>query len=45
MKSFILAHDLGTTGNKATLYDPEGKLLASSFYPYPTYYPRAHKSF
>jgi len=42
MKSFILAHDLGTTGNKATLYDPEGKLVASSFYPYPTYYPRVN---
>jgi len=39
MGKYILAHDLGTTGNKATLYDREGNLLASSFYPYPTYYP------
>lgn len=39
MGNYILSHDLGTTGNKATLYDREGNLLASSFYPYPTYYP------
>lgn len=39
MGNYILSHDLGTTGNKATLYDREGNLVASSFYPYPTYYP------
>lgn len=39
MVNYILSHDLGTTGNKATLYDREGNLIASSFYPYPTYYP------
>ncbi len=39
MGGYILSHDLGTTGNKATLYDREGNLLASSFYSYPTYYP------
>lgn len=39
MGNYILAHDLGTTGNKATLYDREGNLVASSFYSYPTYYP------
>ena len=33
-RQFILAHDLGTTGNKASLYDREGKVLASSFYGY-----------
>jgi len=27
----ILAHDLGTTGNKASLVDREGRVLASSF--------------
>ncbi|MCD6256473.1 xylulokinase [Candidatus Aerophobetes bacterium] len=42
MKELILAHDIGTTGNKATLYDPEGELLASSFSPYPTYYPEVN---
>lgn len=36
----ILAHDLGTTGNKATLFDEEGALLASAFVPYKTSYPR-----
>ncbi len=39
MPHLILAHDLGTTGNKATLYDPEGRLLGSAFHPYPTAYP------
>jgi xylulokinase len=36
MKQFILAHDLGTTGNKASLYDSEGKLLGSSLSEYGT---------
>jgi xylulokinase len=34
MKNYILAHDLGTTGNKATLHDREGKLVGSAFYGY-----------
>ena len=34
MKQFILAHDLGTTGNKASLYDAEGQLLGSSLSEY-----------
>jgi xylulokinase len=38
MRRFILAHDLGTTGNKATLYDQEGKLVGSSFFGYSTEY-------
>ncbi len=38
MKSYILAHDLGTTGNKATLYDKEGRLVSSAFYGYETEY-------
>ncbi len=37
-KAYILAHDLGTSGDKATLYDAEGKLCASSFGSYQTYY-------
>ena len=28
-KQYILAHDLGTSGNKATLYDTEGNLVGS----------------
>jgi xylulokinase len=35
----ILAHDLGTTGNKATLFDAAGKPLASTFESYDTAYP------
>ena len=31
MKNYVIAHDLGTTGNKATLYDREGKLIGSAF--------------
>lgn len=38
MKSLILAHDLGTTGNKATLYDAEGKLVGFAFSGYATHY-------
>lgn len=40
MRHFILAHDLGTTGNKATLFSDEGKLLASAFSGYETYHPQ-----
>lgn len=38
MNSYVLAHDLGTTGNKASLYDREGQLVGSVFYPYETKY-------
>ncbi len=38
MKHYVLAHDLGTTGNKATLYDREGRLVGSAFYAYDTEY-------
>jgi xylulokinase len=40
MAAYILAHDLGTTGDKATLFSSEGKLLASEFSAYPTHYPK-----
>jgi len=36
---YILAHDLGTSGNKATLYDLNGSLKAFSVDEYPTFYP------
>lgn len=36
----LLAHDLGTTGNKATLFAPDGRVVASVFAPYATDYPR-----
>jgi sugar (pentulose or hexulose) kinase len=37
---YILAHDMGTGGSKAVVYDTEGNLLAKSFHPYPTAYPQ-----
>lgn len=36
MKRYVLAHDLGTTGNKATLYDAEGALVGTAFSGYET---------
>ena len=41
MRELILAHDLGTTGNKATLFDAAGHMLASVFVGYDTAYPQA----
>ena len=38
MPKYLLAHDLGTSGNKATLYDTEGALVASRTVAYPTHY-------
>ena len=37
--SHLLAFDLGTGGNKAALYAPDGTCLAEVFAPYPTFYP------
>ncbi len=42
MTKYVIAHDLGTTGNKATLYDGDGALVGSAFYGYDTEY--AHTS-
>lgn len=36
MTRYIIAHDLGTTGNKATLYDEDGALVGSAFFGYDT---------
>jgi xylulokinase len=38
MPQYLLAHDLGTSGNKATLYSIDGQLIASCSVPYPTHY-------
>ena len=38
---YILAHDLGTSGNKATLFDESGLLIASRTAAYPTDYASA----
>ena len=37
---FFMAHDIGTTGDKATLWDSEGNLAASYVAKYPTFHPR-----
>lgn len=37
-EKLILAHDLGTSGNKATLFSENGTLIANSTHPYPTDY-------
>jgi len=39
MAKLILAHDLGTTGNKATLFDENGCLIDSEFFDYDTFFP------
>ena len=41
MSKYILAHDLGTSGNKATIYNLKGELCASETYNYDTYYPQS----
>ena len=35
---YLLAHDLGTTGDKATVFSEDGKLIASTTKSYPVYY-------
>ncbi len=37
--SYLLAHDLGTSGNKATLFDLSGRLVASAVCEYGIQYP------
>ena len=39
MGPYIIAYDLGTGGNKSSLYDMDGKCCAESFIPYTTHYP------
>ncbi len=41
MGNLIIAYDLGTGGNKASLYDLQGNCLAENFVTYQTFYPRA----
>jgi len=42
MAKYIIAHDFGTTGNKATLYNEHGSLLCSDFVGYDTFYPEVN---
>ncbi|MEM4523354.1 MAG: xylulokinase [Nitrososphaeria archaeon] len=41
---YVISYDLGTTGNKATLFSIDGKLLASTFCPYKTLYPAPNQA-
>ncbi|POP31292.1 xylulokinase [Lactonifactor longoviformis] len=38
MSKYILAHDLGTSGNKATLFSEDGNLIGHEVYSYNTHY-------
>ena len=38
MQKYLLAHDLGTSGNKATLFTIDGELIKSSVSGYKTHY-------
>jgi len=38
MKQYLIAHDLGTSGDKATLFDLDGRLLHSVTHAYPTHF-------
>ncbi|HEC34723.1 MAG TPA: xylulokinase, partial [Chloroflexi bacterium] len=40
MPQYIIAHDVGTGGNKAVMVDIEGNVRAMAFAPYPVRYPR-----
>lgn len=40
MAKYIIAHDVGTSGNKAVLVDTEGCVRGKSFESYKVYYPR-----
>lgn len=37
---YILAHDLGTSGNKATLFSDEGKMITSEVFRYSSARPK-----
>lgn len=38
MTKYLLAHDLGTSGDKATLFNTDGELIKSVTYEYPTHF-------
>ena len=37
---YLLAHDVGTSGDKAALITPDGQILATAYEPYPIHFPR-----
>lgn len=38
--SYLLAIDQGTTGSRALIYDPQGRLRASAYQEFPQYFPK-----
>jgi xylulokinase len=42
MEHYLIAHDLGTSGNKASLFTTDGKLIRSKTVSYPTHYAPGH---
>ncbi len=42
MVHYLIAHDLGTSGNKASLFTTDGKLIRSQTVSYPTHYAPGH---
>jgi len=40
MREYLFVHDLGTSGNKAAIFNINGTLIGSEVFPYPTYYPK-----
>jgi xylulokinase len=40
LQTLILAHDIGTTGNKASIYNQMGEAVGSAFYAYDTFFPQ-----
>lgn len=40
MERYLLAHDLGTSGNKAVLFDEQGAVIGSETVSYPTHHPQ-----
>ena len=38
MAKYLLAHDLGTSGDKVTLFDTDGNSVSSSTIQYPVHY-------
>jgi xylulokinase len=41
-EGYIIAHDFGTSGDKAVLTDLKGKVLASEYREYPLLHPKSH---
>ena len=44
MTQYIVAHDVGTSGNKAVLVDTSGRVHATALVPYPVKYPCADRA-